>query len=177
MIIEIPNAVFKVRVGDDQPEEGGCPIGGYWEDVTTEDLFKDKKVVVFSLPGAFTPTCSSNQVPGYDSMYDEFKAAGIDDVYCISVNDSFTMNAWFDHLGVKNVKPIPDGSGIFTLGMDMLVSKDNLGFGQRSWRYAAVVNNGQIEKIFEEPGKENNCSTDPYGESSPENVMRYLKGE
>jgi len=99
---------------------------------------------------------------------------GINEVYCVSVNDSFVMNAWANKEGVKNVKVIPDGSGVFTEGMDMLVKKDDKGFGERSWRYAAIINNGVVEKMFEEPGKEDNCASDPYGESSPETVMKYL---
>lgn len=176
-IMTVPDVIFKTRTGDARPDEGGCAIGGTWKDVPTSELFNEKRVVVFSLPGAFTPTCSSQQVPGYDEMYEEFVSAGIDDIYCVSVNDSFTMNAWFSYLDVKNIKPIPDGSGLFTLGMNMIVSKDNLGFGQRSWRYAAVIDNGVVEQLFEEPGKADNVEDDPYGESSPENVLRYLKGE
>lgn len=167
----VPQVAFHTRVRDES-------IGGdnpyRWQDVTTDELFAGKRVIVFSLPGAFTPTCSTFQLPDFEKMYDDFKAKGIDDIYCISVNDSFVMNAWAKSQNVDKVKVIPDGSGVFTLGMGMLVSKDNLGFGQRSWRYAAVVNNGKIEKWFEEPGKENNCPEDPYGVSSPQNIMENL---
>ena len=168
----VPEVTFKTRVRDES-------IGGTnpyrWQDVTTNDLFAGKRVVVFSLPGAFTPTCSTFQLPGYDEKYNDFISLGIDDIYCLSVNDSFVMNAWFKQQGVKNVKPIPDGSGEFTYAMGMSVTKANLGFGFRSWRYAMVVNNGEIEQLFEEPGKVGNCPVDPYEVSDPDTVLDYLK--
>jgi peroxiredoxin len=170
------NVAFKTRVGDDAPEDGGCPIGGIWKDVTTRDIFSNKRVAVFSLPGAFTPTCSTYQVPGFEESYDEIKSLGVDEVYVVSVNDSFVMNAWIDFMNIKNIKPIPDGSGEFTRQMGMLVDKDNLGFGMRSWRYAMIVNDGIVEAWFEEPGRTDNASDDPYGETSPESVIDYLKG-
>jgi len=169
---QVPEVTFHTRVRDES-------IGGSnpyrWQDVTTNDLFAGKRLVVFSLPGAFTPTCSTYQLPGYDEKYEEFQALGIDQVYCISVNDSFVMNAWFKQQGVKNVKPIPDGSGEFTYSMGMSVTKSNLGFGFRSWRYAMVVDDGEIEKLFEEPGKVGNCPIDPYEVSDPDTVLSYLK--
>jgi peroxiredoxin len=127
------------------------------------------------LPGAFTPTCTSKQLPGFENNYNEFKKHFIDEIYCISVNDTFVMNAWAHNENLKNVKVIPDGSGQFTRQMGMLVDKDNKGFGYRSWRYAMIVNDGIIEKIFEEPGKSDNFGEDPYGESSPENVLMWLE--
>jgi len=172
-VTNVPDVTFKTRVRDES-------IGGdnpyRWQDVTSQDLFLDKKVVVFGLPGAFTPTCSNEQCPAYEKMYDQFKAKGIDEVYCISVNDAFTMNKWFEHLEMKKVKPIPDGNGDFTSMMGMMVSKRNHGFGNRSWRYAMIVDNGQITDMFEEPGKCDDGSTDddPYGVSSPENVIKSL---
>jgi len=168
----VPSVTFKTRVRDDS-------IGGdnpyRWEDVTTWDLFAGKRVVLFSLPGAFTPTCSTYQLPGFEEKFAEFKALGIKDIYCVSVNDAFVMNAWAKAQKVKKVKVIPDGSGKFTRKMGMLVHKDNLGFGERSWRYACVVNNGKIEKWFIEPGAEDNCPVDPYGETTPENILNWLK--
>ena len=148
---------------------------GEWDNVDSDFWFKDKTVVVFSLPGAFTPTCSTQQLPGYEDRYQEFLDEGIDDIYCISVNDSFVMNAWAQNQKLENVKVIPDGNGDFTDQMDMLVEKTVIGFGMRSWRYAMIVNNGVIEEIFEEPGKGNNTSGDPYEVSSPENVLKYLQ--
>jgi len=172
--MEIPKVTFKIREGD-LSEDGGCNFDeGCWKEKTSDEIFNDKKIIVFSLPGAFTPTCTSQQLPGYETKYEDFKAMEINEIYCISVNDSFTMNAWANKEGIKNVKVIPDGSGVFTEGMNMLVKKDNKGFGERSWRYAAIINNGIVEKMFEEPGKEDNCASDPYGESSPETVMKYL---
>ena len=168
---------FKFREGDSD-EKGGCTfIGGTWKDVTTDDLFKGKRVVMFSLPGAFTPTCSSEELPSYDRMYNEFKDMGIDDVYCVSVNDAFVMNAWARDLEIQHVKMIPDGCGTFTSNMGMLVAKPKQGFGMRSWRYAAVVNDGVVEKMFEEPGFNNfSDDDDPYVVSKPEIVKNYLNG-
>jgi peroxiredoxin len=142
---------------------------------TTDDLFAAKRVVIFSLPGAFTPTCSAYQLPGFEEKYEEFDALGIDDIYCISVNDAFVMNAWAKDQGVKNVQLIPDGNAYFTRSMGMLVTKSNLGFGDRSWRYAAVVDNGLIEKLFVEVGQRDNADTDPYEETTPEVVLEYVK--
>ena len=142
---------------------------------TSSDLFDNKRVVIFSLPGAFTPTCSSYQLPGFEEKYDEFSALGIDEIYCISVNDGFVMNAWEKDLNISKVTMIPDGNAYFTRSMGQLVLKSNLGFGQRSWRYAAVVDNGIIEKLFEEPGRCDNAKEDPYGETTPEKVLEYVK--
>jgi peroxiredoxin len=167
--------IFKFRIGDTD-EKGGCTfIGGEWKDVSTKELFGGKKVVIFSLPGAFTPTCSGQQLPTFDEMYSQFKDKGIDDVYCISVNDAFVMNAWARDLGIKNVKMIPDGDGTFTRSMGMLVNKPKQGFGMRSWRYAAIVNDGTIENMFIEPGQNDfSDDDDPYTVSSPEHVLSKL---
>lgn len=168
----VPSVVFKTRVRDES-------IGGdnpyRWEDKTTFDYFAGKRVVLFSLPGAFTPTCSTYQLPGFEENWANFKDIGIDEIYCISVNDAFVMNCWAKDQNVKNVKVIPDGSAEFTRKMEMNVQKNNLGFGERSWRYACVVNNGKIEKWFVEPGFEDNAAEDPYGETSPDNVLAWLK--
>ena len=142
---------------------------------TTAELFNNKRVVIFSLPGAFTPTCSAYQLPGFEERYDEFNALGVDAIYCISVNDGFVMNAWGQDQNIEKVKLIPDGNAYFTRSMGYLVNKSNLGFGQRSWRYAAVVENGIIEKIFVEDGYRDNADTDPYEASTPEVVMEYVK--
>jgi peroxiredoxin len=142
---------------------------------TTAELFDGKRVVIFSLPGAFTPTCSAYQLPGFEEKYDDFLGLGIDDIYCISVNDGFVMNAWADDQNIKNVKLIPDGNAYFTRSMGMLVSKSNLGFGDRSWRYAAVVDNGILEKLFVEAGQRDNADSDPYEVSTPDNVYSYIK--
>jgi len=142
---------------------------------TSKELFDGKRVVIFSLPGAFTPTCSAYQLPGFEEKYDDFLGLGIDDIYCISVNDGFVMNAWEKDQGIEKVKLIPDGNAYFTRSMGMLVTKSNLGFGERSWRYAAVVDNGIIEKLFVEAGKRDNADTDPYEVTNPETILSYLK--
>ena len=169
---KLPDVTFRTRVRDESIE-GPNPFR--WQDMTTADYFAGKRVILFSLPGAFTPTCSTYQLPGFENNFEEFKANGIDEIYCLSVNDSFVMNQWAKAQGIKNVKVIPDGSGEFPRRMGMLVNKDNLGFGPRSWRYAAIVKNGVIEAWFEEPGLMDNCPDDPYGESSPETLLSYLK--
>ena len=140
------------------------------------DLFKEKKVIVFGLPGAFTPTCSSKQLPGFEAMYDQFiQEKEIDEIYCVSVNDGFVMRAWAkQHTSGHKVKCIADGNGEFTRRMGMLVDKTNLGFGMRSWRYAAVINNGIIIEMLAEKGIEDNHGDDPYEVSTPENVYERL---
>lgn len=125
---KIPSVTFRVRTGDEVETDGGCAIGGQWLNETTDNYFKNKRVVLFSLPGAFTPTCSSQQLPGFEENYDTIKKFAVDEVYCISVNDSFVMNAWADHMGIEKVKMIPDGSGNFTRFMGMLIGKNHLGF-------------------------------------------------
>ena len=168
----LPSVVFQTRVRDES-------IGGdnpyRWQEVTTEDLFEGKECILFALPGAFTPTCSNFQLPGYDMRYQEFIDLGIDDVYCLSVNDGFVMNAWADDLNIQKVTMIPDGNGDFTRALGMEVEKLNLGFGKRSWRYAAVINKGVVEKWFIEPGQIDNCPTDPYEVSDPDTVLNYLQ--
>ena len=169
--MKIPQVTFRTRTGDNQSLGGGCAIGGKWIDVTSDDLFKGKKIVLFSLPGAYTPTCSSQQVPGYEEKYQELKKY-VDEVYCLSVNDSFVMNAWFDSLKITNVKAIPDGNGHFTRRMGMLINKTHLGFGMRAWRYAFVVEDGQIIKWFEEEGiNDQGKDEDPFVATDPENIL------
>ncbi len=170
----LPAITFRTRIRD---EAVGGPNPFRWQDRTTDDYFKGKRVVLFSLPGAFTPTCSTYQLPGFEDNFETFRELGVDEIYCLSVNDSFVMNQWAKAQGIENVKVIPDGSGEFTRRMGMLVRKDNLGFGLRSWRYAAVVDDGAVEAWFEEPGLCDNHAEDPYGESSPETVLAYLRSE
>ncbi|MBD2178682.1 peroxiredoxin [Pseudanabaena sp. FACHB-1998] len=173
VIETVPNVVFKTRVRDESVE-GPNPYR--WEDKTTQDLFAGKKVVVFSLPGAFTPTCSSNHLPRYEELYEEFKALGVDAVICISVNDAFVMFKWGKEIGAKNVFLLPDGSGEFTRKMGMLVDKSNIGFGLRSWRYSMFVNDSKIEKIFVEAGFSDNAPSDPFEVSDADTMLAYLKG-
>ena len=172
---KIPNVEFRIREGDISDNEQVCDIGGKWTCKSTEDFFKGKRVILFSLPGAFTPTCSSQQLPGFENNANKLKELGIDEIYCCSVNDSYVMNAWAKKMNISNVKVIPDGSGLFTKYMGMLISKDHDGFGQRSWRYMAVINNGVVEKWWQEPGINNSGSDDdPYTETTPENTINYL---
>ena len=145
-----------------------------WVNETSRDLFAGKRVVVFALPGAFTPTCSSTHLPGYESKYESMKEQDIDEIYCLSVNDSFVMNAWFSSLGIQNVKPIADGNGNFTRHMGMLVKKEAVDFGYRSQRYSMVVDNGRVEMIFVEDGKEDNFAGDPFDISDAESMLNYL---
>ena len=175
--LQIPKVTFRVRVGDEVETDGGCAIGGQWLNKTTDDYFKGKRVVLFSLPGAFTPTCSSQQLPGFEKNASKLKDLGIDEIYCCSVNDSYVMNAWAKKMNISNVKVLPDGSGLFTKYMGMLISKDHDGFGQRSWRYMAIINDGVVEKWWQEPGINNSGSDDdPYVETTPENTITYLSG-
>ena len=174
MIDHVPNVVFKTRVKD-EAVAGDNPYR--WEDKTTQDLFAGKKVVVFSLPGAFTPTCSSTHLPRYDELYNEFRAQGVDEIICISVNDAFVMFQWGKHVGNQNIFLLPDGSGEFTRKMGMLVDKSNIGFGMRSWRYSMLVDDCTIEKIFVEPGFADNCGSDPFEVSDADTMMAYIKGE
>lgn len=170
--ITLPDVTFHTRVRDES-------IGGdnpfRWQDVTTANYFAGKRVILFSLPGAFTPTCSTMQLPGYENGAADFAAEGIDEIYVMSVNDTFVMNKWSWDQELKNVKVIPDGAGEFTRRMGMLVDKTNIGFGMRSWRYAAVIKDGVVEAWFQEPGISDNHGDDPYGESAPETVMTWLK--
>ncbi|MEE9345558.1 MAG: peroxiredoxin [Methylococcales bacterium] len=172
MFLTVPNVIFRTRVRD----EG---VGGEnpfrWQDVSTEDIFKRKKIVVLALPGAFTPTCSSTHLPGFEKKYNEIIQQGVDEVYCLSVNDAFTMFQWSKHLGIQNVEMLPDGNADFTRGMGMLVKKENLGFGYRSWRYSMFVDDQKIVKLFSEPGQIDNCPDDPFSVSDVDTMLNYLK--
>jgi thioredoxin-dependent peroxiredoxin len=170
---KVPNVTFKTRVRDES-------LGGEnpfkWLDVTTSEVFDNKKVVIFGLPGAFTPTCSSTHLPGYEAKYNEFKALGVDAIYCISVNDAFVMYQWGKNLGAKNVQMLPDGNAEFTKQIGMLVKKENLGFGDRSWRYSMFVDNGMIKEIFAEADQKDNHEEDPFEVSDADTMYNYIKG-
>lgn len=169
---DVPQVILKTRVRD-EGVDGPNPFR--WEDVETRTLFAGKRIVVFSLPGAFTPTCSNEQCPAFERLYDDMKAKGVDDVYCLSVNDAFVMYQWGKQLGLSKVKLLPDGSGDFTRRMGMLIRKDHVGFGERSWRYAMVADDGKVTAWFEEPGiNDEGLDDDPYGESSPEKILAWL---
>ena len=145
-----------------------------WISEDSEDIFGGKRVVLFALPGAFTPTCSSTHLPGYEANYDELIEQDVDEVYVLSVNDSFVMNAWLDGLSIQKVKPIADGNGDFSRNMGMLVKKEAVNFGLRSHRYSMVVDNGLIEMIFVEQGKEDNFAGDPFDVSDATSMLNYL---
>ena len=164
----IPEITFKTRVKDEEEGFG-------WKDVTTCDYFKGKSVILFSLPGAFTPTCSTYQLPHFEKKFAEFSLQGIDEIYCMSVNDAFVMHAWAKDEELKNVKVIPEGSGRFTRGMGMLVRKDPEDFGYRSWRYAALIEDCVVKKMWVEEGKMDDCPTDPYGATNPQEILEDLQ--
>jgi len=144
-----------------------------WVDQTSDDVFAGKTVVVFSLPGAFTPTCSSSHVPRYNQLAPLFKARGVDDIVCISVNDAFVMDEWRRTQNADRVTFLPDGNGEFTDGMGLLVGKEDLGFGKRSWRYSMLVRDGVIEKMFIEPEQPG----DPFQVSDADTMLKYLDPE
>ncbi|MFW0871255.1 MAG: peroxiredoxin [Patescibacteria group bacterium] len=170
----VPEVIFYTRVRDES-------IGGdnpyRWQEVTSDELFAHKRVLVFALPGAFTPTCDAMHLPGYEEHYSEFQQQGIDAVYCLSVNDAFVMNAWGKKLGVDRIELIPDGNAEFTTKMGMLVSKENLGFGMRSWRYSMLVDNKEIIKMFIEDGFGDNVDSDPFEVSDADTMLAYLNKE
>ncbi|MDN3714596.1 glutathione peroxidase [Vibrio breoganii] len=157
----VPQVTFPVRVGD------------AFTQVTTDDIFKDKTVILFSLPGAFTPTCSSSHLPRFNELFPVFKEHGVDEIVCVSVNDTFVMNAWKEDQEAENIRFIPDGNGDFTDGMGLLVDKKELGFGKRSWRYSMLVKNGVVEKMFIEP----NEPGDPFKVSDADTMLNYIAPE
>lgn len=155
----LPQVTFKIRQGHE------------WQEKTTDDFFKGKKVVLFALPGAYTPTCSSTHLPRYNELYSAFKKSGVDDVICLAVNDSFVMNAWQEQQKAQNITMLPDGNGEFSEKLGFLVNKENLGFGKRSWRYSMLIEDNVIKKMFietEEPG-------DPFDKSTAETMLKYLE--
>ena len=155
---KVPQVQFKVREGHQ------------WADKTTDDYFKGKKVVLFALPGAFTPTCSSTHLPRYNELYEDFKQNGVDEIICLSVNDSFVMNDWQKDQKAENITMLPDGNGEFSEKLGFLVDKTAIGFGKRSWRYSMLVNDGTIEKMFienEEPG-------DPFSQSDADTMLKHI---
>jgi thioredoxin-dependent peroxiredoxin len=172
---DIPVITLKTRIRD-ETVDGPNPFR--WQDFNVREEWAGKRIIVFSLPGAFTPTCSNEQCPNFERLYDEFLALGIDEVYCISVNDAFVMYQWGKQLGLEKIKLLPDGSGDFTRRMGMLVKKDHVGFGMRSWRYAMVVDDNVITDWFEEPGiNDVGADADPYGASAPEKLLETLKAQ
>ena len=155
---KVPQVTFRTRSGSD------------WKNVSSDDVFKGKTVVVFSLPGAFTPTCSSTHLPRYNELAPAFFANGVDSIVCVSVNDAFVMNEWAAGQECQNLTLIPDGNGEFTDGMGMLVDKSDLGFGKRSWRYSMLVKDGVVQKMFVEPKKPG----DPFEVSDADTMLAYV---
>lgn len=171
-LTKVPDATFQTRVRN-EALDGDNPFE--WKELSSDDVFKGKKVVVFSLPGAFTPTCSTSHLPRYEALHEEFKAQGIDQIICLSVNDAFVMFQWGRHQNADKVFLLPDGNGEFTRKMGMLVDKSNLGFGMRSWRYAMVVEDGEIKQMFIEKGFSDNFGEDPFEVSDGDTVLNWLK--
>ena len=171
--MHVPNVTFKTRVRDESLK-GPNPFR--WQDTTSDEIFGGRKIVLFALPGAFTPTCSSTHLPRYEALYDEFRALGVDEVICLSVNDAFVMHQWGKHQGAEKVRLLPDGSADFTRRMGMLVKKDNLGFGMRSWRYSALIEDGEVAKMFTEAGMEDDCPGDPFEVSDADTMLAYVRG-
>ena len=169
---KVPHVIFKTRIRNPKLKTQN-PFE--WKDLSSKELCRNKKIIIVALPGAFTPTCSSKHLPEYEKMYDKFKKLGIDDIWCLSVNDAFTMFQWAKKLGIKKVKMLPDGNADFTRKMKMLVKKNNLGFGKRSWRYSMLVDNCKIVKIFKERGMTDNKKSDPYLCSDAKTMYKYLK--
>ena len=164
MVNRLTDQVFYIRENDD------------WVLKRTQDIFNDKEVVVFGLPGAFTPTCSAFQLPKFEELYDSFKDLGVDEVYCTSVNDSFVMNAWFEQQGITKVKALPDGNGDFAKSVNMINDFTNRGFGMRSWRYCMYVKNAEIKVRYTEWGEPEACPIqDPFEVSGAEKMIEALK--
>ena len=167
----LPDVVHYMRERDES-------IGGSnpykWVRKMTSELFGGKKVLLFGLPGAFTPTCTNEQLPAFERLYEEFVDKGIEEIWCTSVNDAFAMNKWAKDLGITKVKMLPDGNGEFARRAGFLVDKSNLGFGMRSWRYALIVNDMSVERYFHEKGMMNNCPYDPYELSNPEHILERI---
>ncbi len=167
----VPQATFQTRVRN---QALGGPNPFEWRASTSDDIFKGKRVILFAVPGAFTPTCSTSHLPRYEDLHDAFLQVGIDAVVCLSVNDAFVMYQWGKSQNAEKVVLLPDGNGEFTRKMGMLVEKTNLGFGMRSWRYAMVVDDGEIERMFVEPGFADNTADDPFAVSDADTVLAYL---
>ncbi|WP_457673313.1 glutathione peroxidase [Thiolapillus sp.] len=155
---KIPQVIFKTRQNNE------------FVDLNSDDIFRGRTVVVFSLPGAFTPTCSSTHLPRYNELASTFRENGVDEIVCLSVNDAFVMDAWKKDQEAENVTLIPDGNGEFTEAMGMLVDKSDLGFGKRSWRYSMLVKDGVIEKMFIEP----DVPGDPFEVSDADTMLDYI---
>jgi len=172
MTQRVPEVQFMTRLRDES-------IGGdnpfRWQPLSSNDIFAGKKIVLFALPGAFTPTCSTSHLPGYEANFQALRDAGVDEVWCLSVNDAFVMYQWGLKQNAENVRLLPDGSGDFSRLMGMLVKKDNVGFGLRSWRYSMFVEDGEITKMFSEAGRMDNAPSDPFEVSDADTMLNWLQ--
>lgn len=168
----VPDTTFQTRVRN-EALEGPNPFE--WKALSSDDIFTGKQVVLFALPGAFTPACSESHLPGYENLHDEFVAQGIDTVICLAVNDAFVMHQWALSRDIQKTFMLPDGNGEFSRKMGMLVERTAQGMGMRSWRYSMLVNNGRIEKLFVEPGFKDNPTGVPVEVSDAEAMLSYLK--
>ncbi|HUO55479.1 MAG TPA: peroxiredoxin [Rhodoblastus sp.] len=168
----VPDAIFHTRVRN---EALGGPNPYEWKDVSSADLFKGQRIVLFALPGAFTPACSESHLPGYERRYDDFRRLGVDQVICLAVNDAFVMFQWAKSQNIEKVFMLPDGNGDFTRLMGMLVDRRAQGMGLRSWRYSMLVEDGAIRKLFAEPHVRDNPAGVGVDASSAETMLAYLE--
>jgi len=174
MLVDVlPDVIFHTRVRDDSIP-GDNPFR--WQDRSTADLFAGRRSILFSLPAAFSPTCSDHHVPRYEELSETFLSLGINQIVCVAVNDAFVMFQWGKKVGVKNLFLLPDGNGVFTRHMGMLIDRSEFGMGMRSWRYSLLLDGLRIEKAFVEKGLTDHAPTDPLEVSDADTMLAYLKG-
>ncbi len=170
----VPDATFQTRVRYDAT---GGPNPYEWKAVSSEEIFAGKRIVLFAVPGAFTPACSEQHLPGYEANHEALLAEGVDQVICLAVNDAFVMFQWAKTQGIEKVFMLPDGNGEFSRKMGMLVERFGSGMGMRSWRYSMLVEDRKIEKVFIEPGFRDNPKGVPVEISGAETMLEYLRGD
>ncbi len=130
------------------------------KDVTVGELCKGKKIVLFAVPGAFTPTCSMKHLPGFLEQANAIKAKGVDEIVCLSVNDAFVMGAWGTHNNAKGkVRMLADGNGEFAKAVGLTLDASGFGMGTRSQRYAMIIQDGKVQEVLVEPGPGLNVSS------------------
>lgn len=168
----IPDTIFHTRARNDAPQG---PIPYEWRDVSAREIFSGRRIVLFAVPGAFTPACSETHLPGYEAHCDSFRALGIDEVICLAVNDAFVMHRWAESLGIEKVTMLPDGNGDFTDAMGMLVKRTDQGMGARSWRYSMYAEDGEIRGFFPEPNRRDNPPGVPVKISSADAMFEYFR--
>ncbi|VWU52941.1 1-cys peroxiredoxin, putative [Hepatocystis sp. ex Piliocolobus tephrosceles] len=171
----IPNVKVMIDVKEMSNEETSKDTSEF-QDVDTHELFQNKRILLISLPGAYTPTCTSKMIPEYEKEYDYFiNEKKFDDIYCITNNDIYVLKNWFKYMDIKKIKYVSDGNSAFTERMNMLVDKSNFFLGMRPWRYVAIIENNVLKKMFQEENKMHNIQSDPYIVSSLSNVREFLK--